>query len=258
GKVNSAFLSLYFQLEATKQAIRSVAVGQTMPSLNTAILADLPIYLPSEAEQQKIADCLTSLDEVIAAQGRKVEALKAHKRGLMQQLFPREGETVPRLRFPEFHDAPEWSNELLGEAATFYNGRAYAKEELLERGKYRVLRVGNFFTNDHWYYSDLELDGSKYCDDGDLLYAWSASFGPRVWRGGKTIYHYHIWKVVENEGIDKRFLFYRLNSETERMRAAAANGSGMFHITKGAIENWTSSFPRLSEQHHIAVCLSSL
>ena len=59
----------------------------------------------SLAEQQKIADCLTSLDELIAAQGRKLEALKTHKKGLMQQLFPREGETLPRLRFPEFRDA---------------------------------------------------------------------------------------------------------------------------------------------------------
>lgn len=69
---------------------------------------NLEIAIPERSEQQKIADCLTSLDEVIAAQGRKVEALKAHKRGLMQQLFPREGETVPRLRFPEFRNAPEW------------------------------------------------------------------------------------------------------------------------------------------------------
>ena len=59
----------------------------------------------SLAEQQKIADCLTSLDELIAAEGRKLEALRAHKKGLMQQLFPREGETRPRLRFPEFRDA---------------------------------------------------------------------------------------------------------------------------------------------------------
>ena len=63
---------------------------------------------PSTKEQQKIADCLTSADALIAAQGRKVDALRAHKKGLMQQLFPREGETQPRLRFPEFQDDGEW------------------------------------------------------------------------------------------------------------------------------------------------------
>jgi len=223
-------------------------------------LKERQVFFPGveSGEQQKISDCLTSLDAIIAAQGRKVEALKAHKRGLMQQLFPREGETRPRLRFPEFRNAPEWKGKLLGEAATFYNGRAYAKEELLERGKYLVLRVGNFFTNDHWYYSDLELDDTKYCDEGDLLYAWSASFGPRMWRGGKTIYHYHIWKVVEKEGVSKAFLFYRLDADTEEMRARTANGIGMFHITKGTIESWMSAFPNLEEQQRIADCLSSL
>ena len=60
-------------------------------------------------EQQKIAECLSSVDELIAAQARKLDALKTHKKGLMQQLFPREGETLPKLRFPEFRGAGEWS-----------------------------------------------------------------------------------------------------------------------------------------------------
>ncbi|MDP2109794.1 MAG: restriction endonuclease subunit S [Thiobacillus sp.] len=72
------------------------------------------IPVPIPVEQQKIATCLTSLDELIAAQGRKVEALKTYKRGLMQQLFPREGETLPRLRFPEFRDAPPWTFARIG------------------------------------------------------------------------------------------------------------------------------------------------
>ena len=61
----------------------------------------------------------------------------------------------------------EWRE--LGEVCRFINGRAYKQSELLEKGKYPVLRVGNFFTNKHWYYSDLELDEDKYCDNGDLL-----------------------------------------------------------------------------------------
>lgn len=218
----------------------------------------LPLPVSNPKEQQKIADCLSSLDELIAAETQRLDALKTHKQGLLQQLFPRAGETVPRLRFSEFRKAGEWKEKALGEAATFYNGRAYAKEELLERGKYTVIRVGNFFTSDKWYYSDLELDDSKYCDDGDLLYAWSASFGPRIWRGGKSIYHYHIWKVVENTGVSKEFLFVALDIETERMKARSANGIGMFHITKGTIESWMSVFPALPEQKKIADCLSSL
>lgn len=82
-----------------------------------AVLKDRVVAFPKHqvGEQQKIADCLMSLDDVIAAQGRKVEALKAHKKGLMQHLFPQEGQSLPRLRFPEFSDAPEWTTVPLGE-----------------------------------------------------------------------------------------------------------------------------------------------
>jgi type I restriction enzyme S subunit len=176
----------------------------------------------------------------------------------MQKLFPAEGETVPGLRFPEFRDAGEWEEKIMGDAATFINGRAYKQEELLDQGKYRVLRVGNFFSNKEWYYSDLELDEDKYCDDGDLLYAWSASFGPRIWRGEKTIYHYHIWKVREKKSIDKNFFFILLDYETERMKSQSSNGLGLLHITKSTIEGWLCKFPKIEEQQKIADCFSSI
>ena len=90
----------------------------------------------------------------------------------------------------------DWEVKLLGEVATFINGKAYKQEELLTEAKYKVLRVGNFFTKGDWYYSNLEMDEDKYVNDGDLMYAWSASFGPKFWIGEKTIFHYHIWKVI--------------------------------------------------------------
>lgn len=167
-------------------------------------------------------------------------------------------ELVPELRFPEFIASQEWRLTTFGEEAIFINGKAYKQDELLDKGKYRVLRVGNFFTNKEWYYSDLELDKDKYCNDGDLLYAWSASFGPRIWSGEKVIYHYHIWKVVEKEGVDKNFLYAILDFETEKMKAQSANGLGLLHITKGAIENWKCTFPKQKEQKKIADCLSSM
>ncbi|MBU2819533.1 restriction endonuclease subunit S, partial [Acidithiobacillus ferrooxidans] len=105
---------------------------------------------------------------------------------------------------------------------------------------------------------DLELDETKYCDKGDLLYAWSASFGPRMWHGVKVIYHYHIWKVEQHSGIDRQFLFITLENETERMKSNSANGLGLLHITKGTIEGWDTAFPSPPEQHRIASCLSSL
>ncbi|MBY3219421.1 restriction endonuclease subunit S [Rhizobium laguerreae] len=129
----------------------------------------------------------------------------------------------------------EWKP--LGQVSRFINGRAYQRSELLENGKYPVLRVGNFFTSEKWYHSDLELDDDKYCDHGDLLYAWSASFGPRIWNGGKVIYHYHIWKVVPDPNIVlKKYLYYLLAWDVNALKGDQATGSTMMHISKGAIE----------------------
>ncbi|MBF0400831.1 MAG: restriction endonuclease subunit S [Magnetococcales bacterium] len=82
--------------------------GRKAKRIQVGTFLGFPIFLPIPEEQQKIADCLSSLDALIAAHIKKLEALTTHKKGLMQQLFPREGETVPRLRFPEFRDAGEW------------------------------------------------------------------------------------------------------------------------------------------------------
>jgi type I restriction enzyme S subunit len=235
------------------------ATGQAQPGLSVDILNNVALAIPSlEAEQRKIAECLNSVNELLDAQERIVDALKSHKIGLMLQLFPRDGETQPRLRFPEFQNAGRWAKMTLGQAAVFYNGRAFKQEELLESGKYPVLRVGNIFTSNKWYHSDLTLDDTKYCVDGDLLYAWSATFGPHIWRGSKSIYHYHIWKVVEQRSIDKQFLFITLENETKNMKAKTTNGLGIMHITKRAIEGWESAFPTIAEQRMIAACLTSL
>ncbi|HAV2258816.1 restriction endonuclease subunit S [Klebsiella variicola subsp. variicola] len=132
----------------------------------------------------------------------------------------------------------------LSDVCRFINGRAYKQEELLPQGKYPVLRVGNFFTNQNWYYSDLELEQDKYCDKGDLLYAWSASFGPRIWGEGKSIYHYHIWKVVPDTSfICKQFLYYLLQWDVKALKDAHSTGSTMMHVSKSAIEKRTVPIP---------------
>jgi len=149
-----------------------------------------------------------------------------------------------------------WQTMRLDEVCSFINGRAYSKEELLQTGKYPVLRVGNFFTNNHWYFSDLELDDDKYCDNGDLLYAWSASFGPRIWTGSKVIFHYHIWKVIPKfDKITKDFLFHLLAWDTEEIKSAYGTGATMMHVGKGSIENRIVAVPTLAEQHCIVAIL---
>ena len=140
----------------------------------------------------------------------------------------------------------------LRDVCELINGRAYSKPELLSEGKYPVLRVGNFFTNNNWYHSDMELGPEKYCDTGDLLYAWSASFGPRIWEGGKVIYHYHIWKVQPaQEMIDKKFLFLWFLWDTDEIKKDQGAGTTMLHVSKGSMEDRDITVPPLPEQQRI-------
>lgn len=147
----------------------------------------------------------------------------------------------------------------LGEVVTLLNGRAYLMPELQDSGKYRILRVGNLSGgNDSWYYSDMELDDNKYCEFGDLLYAWACNFGPHIWKEEKVIFHYHIWKlVVDKKKINKFFLYYYLLHQTP-FYLGGVNGATMVHITKKNMEKKTIYIPcSLETQHHIASIFST-
>ena len=152
----------------------------------------------------------------------------------------------------------QWKEYRLGEICKVINGRAYKQDELLNEGKYKVLRVGNIFQGNKWYYSDLELPDSKYCYNGDLLYAWSCDFAPYIWHGDKTIYHYHIWKLEENKDVvDRQYLYYYLQIRTKTF-LGGTHGSVMLHMTKKDMEDQILSLPSLSSQKRIASILSSL
>lgn len=157
----------------------------------------------------------------------------------------KEKEKVPAIRFKGFNDA--WEQRRLGDIAEFINGRAYSQDELLSEGTYPVLRVGNFYTNDSWYFSDLELEDKYYTEKGDLLYTWSATFGPHIWNGPKVIYHYHIWKVVLSDLLNKKFTVQLL--EQDKAKALAdKNGSTMVHITKDGMEKKKIKIPASMEE----------
>jgi type I restriction enzyme S subunit len=136
--VRPEFYGYFFKLDSSLRLFTSHARGANKDRLRLYYdsFAKTPLPHPSLAEQQKIAECLTSLDECIAAQGKKVDALAAHKKALMQQLFPREGESAPRLRFPEFRNAGEWEPTTLGELGKISSGTtpARANSEFFEGG----------------------------------------------------------------------------------------------------------------------------
>lgn len=151
-----------------------------------------------------------------------------------------------------------WSLVRLSRLVRVLNGRAYKQHELLSTGT-PVLRVGNLFTSSHWYFSDLNLDEDKYCDAGDLIYAWSASFGPFIWKGPKVIYHYHIWKMplISENDLSKRYLFTFLLQKTREIREAG-HGISMIHMTKEKMEKLVVALPPLREQHRIVARVDEL
>ena len=134
---------------------------------------------------------------------------------------------------------------------TLLNGRAFKESEFLEDGKYKVLRVGNLFTNPIWHYSNLMLEDNKYCQKGDLLYSWSMSYAPFIWRGDKVIYHYHIWKVLIDDILCKKFVYYYLLALTEALYAEI-HETTMGFITMGIMNNSYLSYCNLEEQQQIA------
>ena len=233
----------------TANSLKKYVTGGAQPQLTRDVLVKVPITLPNADEQQKIASFFQQLDNTITLHQHKLDLLKEQKKGFLQKMFPKNGDKVPELRFAGFAD--DWEERKLGEYVNFLNGRAYKQSELLDKGKYKVVRVGNFNTNDRWYYSDLELDQNKYAQKGDLLYLWATNFGPEIWSEEKVIYHYHIWKLeLLNNNLDKQYLYTWLVTDKERIKQNT-NGTTMVHVTKGNMEQRDFQFPGLNEQQKI-------
>jgi type I restriction enzyme S subunit len=158
-----------------------------------------------------------------------------------------------------FEIPPSWEWARLSDIVRVLNGRAYSKQELLDAGPTPVLRVGNLFTSDHWYYSNLSLDPDKLCNPGDLLFAWSASFGPFIWDGPKAIFHYHIWKLdpIVPRHFDARYFHLFLREKTAELKAAG-RGVSMVHLTKEKMEKIPVPWPPLAEQARIVARVDEL
>lgn len=238
-------------LRKQKDTIISTYLQGGQGNLSGSIVKDLVITLPQDKEEQnKIGAFFKQLDDTIALHQRKLDLLKETKKGFLQKMFPKNGAKVPEIRFPGF--TGDWEDRKLGEVVVFLNGRAFKQQELLDSGKYRVLRVGNFNTNDRWYYSNLELEEDKYANKGDLLYLWATSFGPEMWNEERVIYHYHIWKLkFLSKELDKQYLYTWLLTDKEKIKEST-NGTTMVHVTKGGIEQRTFQFPPdINEQQKI-------
>lgn len=226
-----------------------------LPSLSKKSIDNISIKLPNYNEQIKIGRIISQIDNVISLQQRKLDELIQIKEGIGQGLLNRHYRNLS-IRFNR-ENSP-WKQTKLGKIASFVNGRAFKQKELMNRGLYPVLRVGNFYTNNKWYYSNLNLSSDKYANKGDLLYTWSASFGPHVWKGPKVIYHYHIWKINFDPAVISKAYLYEFLKLDKKEILANSNGSTMIHITKKDMENKMITVPDMNEQIKIGKILEKL
>ena len=237
--IDSKFIA--YSIYAYRFLLESIANAPVVPIINKTDFSKIQIPLPPKSTQLSIVSELDKINELIRL---KKEQLKDYD-NLAQSIF-----------YEMFGDPVEnekgWEVKKLIEVSTLLNGRAYKQNELLDSGKYKVLRVGNFFTNSNYYYSDLELDNEKYCYKGDLLFAWSASFGAFIWNEAKTIYHYHIWRVLfDKDCLNIHYYKYLLNTMTSFFMNDV-HGIGMVHLTKSGMEQYKLPLPPLPIQHLFA------
>lgn len=260
--INSIFFSYHFKTEALIRQFRRYSQGLVKDTLNLKYEAFSRIETPypeDEQEQQKIADCLSSLDELTTAETQKLDALKAHKKGLMQRLFPRDGETVPRLRFPEFRRGGAWPTVAAGKL--FLNR--------IERGK-SELPIYSVTMNDGLVprasldrkIDDIaEAGANKTVRAGDLAYNMM-----RMWQGALGVAPEDCmvspaYIVLEPLGVNPFFYYYLLKLP-ESLRVLTAHSRG---LTEDRLRLYYDDFakvglqcPSRPEQDRIADCLISV
>ena len=241
-------------------------------SIDEDDLLALPVPLPqgetSLLEQQKIAECLSSVDDLIAAQARKLDTLKTHKKGLMQQLFPREGETQPRLRFPEFQNSGEWEEVALGDIAEIKLGK------MLDKQKHTTGRLLPYLNNisvrwnevntsnlPQMYFNDSELDrfGLRA---GDVVVCEGGEPGrAAVWDGRLPDLKFQkaIHRVRFNVPFQPRLLVLHLeNLSGTTQFEMLFTGGGIKHLTRETFALLKIPLTSPEEQQRIADCLTSL
>ena len=264
---------LYYSLDLLN--LNRFATGQAQPGLSVDVLQNVPLAIPKqEAEQQKIAECLSSVDELLAAQARKVDALKTHKKGLMQQLFPREGETQPRLRFPEFQSAGEWVGGDLGSKTTKVgsgitpnggdknykqSGRPFVRSQNVGWGELILDDVAFIDEETHSSFSSTEIQILDV-----LLNITGASIGRSAVAdgriaGGNVNQHVCIIRVKAAELNHCYLNQYLISPEGQKQIDSFQAGGNRQGLNFAQIRSFTIPLPpKVSEQQRIADCLTSL
>ena len=261
------FAKIAFHLSSYQKYIADLIAGGNINNLTNSVLEEFSFPVPPlSTEQQKIAECLSSLDLPVAAQARKVDALKTHKKGLMQQLFPREGETQPRLRFPEFKNAGEWEISELGSLCDVRDGTHDSPEffpmghplvtskNLRADGTLDLENVSLISEEDY-----EQINKRSKVKIGDILFGMIGTIGNPVQITSEGFAIKNVALIKELGPLSNAFLVQLLQSGYMAAIFAVLNtGNSQKFIALGKIRGLPIPVPPLPEQHRIASCLGSL
>jgi len=276
-KLITGFGGYLFKSNKIRGQIKRESQGTKVLSISGTRLSNINISYPKDKqEQQKIADCLSSVDGLISAQSQKVELLKEHKKGLMQQLFPsnhpalsgtppKEG-NVPKLRFPEFVNDGEWEEKKLDEVFSFLRGSSFSKADISANGINKCIHYGELFTIYKEKISDIKsftnVENGQYSQKGDVLMP-SSDVTPEGLATASVIFEdgviiggdVNILRLKKE--ISSLFVSYLLNfSKKEIMKLVS--GTTVKHIYNKDIAKLLIKLPQPKEQQKIADCLSSI
>lgn len=249
--------------------VSSTGARHDRMSISNNDFIGLPLPVSTAEEQKKVADCLSSLDALLTAEVKKLDTLKKYKQGLMQQLFPREGENVPRLRFPEFQSEGEWVYEKIGdclEKVIDYRGKAPPKAESgVQLITAKNVRFGWLDMSCNEYISADEYESwmSKGIPrGGDVLFTTEAPLGnvalfPST---GKFALGQRIITLrTKPKKCLAEFLFQALLTPGMQKKIDFhSTGSTAKGIKSKVFVNLSFCYPKISEQQKIAEVLSSL
>jgi type I restriction enzyme S subunit len=245
-----------------------------VPSLSKTNIYKIKIAVPKLPEQQKIASCLSSLDEVISAQSQKLYLLKEHKKGLMQNLFIQDGETVPKYRFKEFEKDGKWMEKKLENYIDLFSGIALKSEELSDDESGITILRGINITEGHirhskdidkYFLGDLENLEKYLVKENDIVIGMDGSkVGKNVAmitkKDENSILIQRVARIRTNSNADINFVYQYFISDKFRSYVDTVNtSSGIPHISAQQIKDSKVGFPpKIREQQKIASCLSSL
>lgn len=262
-KIDDTFFYQLLQREDFRNSMQLKAAGGAQGNLSAGDITEYALSKPTEpTEQQKIADCLSSLDDLIAAQGRKVEALKTHKKGLMQQLFPREGETQPRLRIPEFQNTGEWIQKAIGDVAEVLMCKRIFAEETNPSEGVPFYKIGTLGDVPDAFISREKFEDYKsrynYPRTGEVLITCSGTFGKCLSFDGKDAYFQDsniVWLDNPTGEVSNEFLLMLLSNVNWGM----LNSTTITRIYGPDLRGLAIKYPVDDlEQRRITFCLSSI